>query len=384
VILAGGTGERLKPLTNSIPKALAPVNGVPIIKQQIDNFIALGIREIFILTGYRSNMIQNYLSYVQVDNLVSIKIIETPTNYSPAERLLRSALDIGNEFILAYCDNLVSDLNSIRLVLESRAPITFLVELRTSGNVSIELRAIYNQERTQKTPYVELGFSHILCDTFFESLMRSQSLQATLHEISSNSDCRAVVTENSLSSVSDMNRYNLLRKERKTILIDRDGVLNHKMPHRTYLSDFRDYKPLELTINELSSCFKNDTDFIIITNQPGIATKEIDPNFLDALHSKMIVELILKQISVIGLYVCIHHWEDNCECRKPKPGMIKTAIFDYALNPSKLVYIGDEQKDVDAAIAGGILGVRISDELSQFSYKSIAEANKVLQERITL
>jgi len=70
---------------------------------------------------------------------------------------------------------------------------------------------------------------------------------------------------------------------------------------------------------------------------------------------------LLRGMSIVGIYVCVHHWDDNCDCRKPKPGMIKQAILDYELKPQELVYIGDELKDYEAAIAAGITGVVVGE-----------------------
>ena len=64
VIIAGGMGERMQPLTNSIPKALAPIDGVPIIRRQIDQLIDLGVTSFVVLTGYRADMIEAYLKSI--------------------------------------------------------------------------------------------------------------------------------------------------------------------------------------------------------------------------------------------------------------------------------------------------------------------------------
>jgi D-glycero-D-manno-heptose 1,7-bisphosphate phosphatase len=184
--------------------------------------------------------------------------------------------------------------------------------------------------------------------------------------------------------VSDIHRFNKLRLERKTILLDRDGVLNEKMPHRKYLTNFAEYKPIHSNLETLRSRFSGDTDFIVITNQPGIATGEVEAGFLDSLHSKMIVEMLLLGISVIGIYVCDHHWEEGCDCRKPKPGMINQAIIDYKLFPQKLVYIGDEVKDMEAAEAAGIVGVRLTENPNETEFSTLENAYNFIQQTISM
>ena len=384
VILAGGSGERLRPLTMSIPKALASINGIPIIKRQIDSLLELGIFEITVLTGYRADMVSEYLSAVYKESRAKLIIVETPISYSPLQRLIDSKKIIGNDFLLMYCDNFVSNVEALKSVINSNAKITFLVEKRDVGNVSISKDARYKEIRSPDYPYVELGYMHIKTDAFFSFLEKSLTLQEAIERFSNNFNCSAIITENSNCSVSDIFRFNKLRLERKTILLDRDGVLNEKMPHRKYLTSFSEYMPLYSNLESLKCRFADKTDFIVITNQPGIATGEVDPIFLDSLHSKMIVQMFLLGISVIGFYVCVHHWEEGCDCRKPKPGMINQAVTDYNLNQRKLVYIGDEIKDMEAAGAAGIVGVRLTENPSETEFSTLESAHDFIQQTISM
>ncbi len=361
VILAGGRGERLRPLTNSIPKALASINGQPIIKAQIDSLALLGVTEFIILTGYKATMIQTYLESVYRDSELVIKCLETPEGYSPADRLVAARKLLVGEFLLLYCDNLISDSESIQKIICSTSALTFLVEQRLVGNMAISPSVRYHINRSADTPMVELGYIKVNSKLFFDILSTSDSLQTSIRDFTKQHECSAVVTYNSLSSVSNMARFNDLRRHRKTILLDRDGVLNRKMPHREYLNQFEDYLLIQENIQALSELYSPLTDFIIITNQPGVATGQVRPDFLEELHEQMIIDLLIKNISVVGIYVCTHHWDENCECRKPKPGMINQAISDYNLDHHRIVYVGDEQKDMDAAKNAKIPGVLIAN-----------------------
>ena len=374
VILAGGIGERLRPLTESIPKALAPVHGVPMLRKQILALHDLGISDIVVLTGYRADMIHSYIARTFPYSNPRVTCIETPVHYSPAERLIASRLEIGDDFLLLYCDNLVSDSKTIQKVIESDSPLTFLLESRGEGNVSIEPLVKYETSRSASTPYVELGYIHVNTPLFFDALEECESLPHALSKMSNTQNCKSFITTMKLESTSTMKRLINLRTSRRTVLLDRDGILNYKMPPRTYLTKMEEYSPQESVVSTIASKLASQTDFLIITNQPGIATGAVSPEFIDKLHSRIIVELLLKGISVIGLYVCPHHWDTNCECRKPKPGMLNQAILDYQLHREALVYVGDEEKDLEAAAAAGIAGVRISNETGDSSYQSLDEA----------
>lgn len=384
VILAGGRGERLKPLTNVIPKALASVDGKPIIQSQIELLSSLGVDKFIVLAGYKANMITKYLKEKNLYTDTSIEVISTPAEYEPAERLIQSAETIGEEFLLVYCDNLIKDSFALKSVITSSSELTFLAQERKLGNLSIEPRTQYYTSRSDATPFVELGFMHVNSPNFFRTLQSVNSLQECLKVISAENECSTIVTQERLQSVSDMNRFNILRSNRQTILIDRDGVLNEKMPHRQYLSKWEDYRPINENLEDIRYRFSPKTDFIIITNQPGISTGEVSSEFLVELHSQMITEMLIQDISVIGLYVCTHHWNDDCYCRKPKPGMIEDAISDYQLDYRKVVYVGDEPKDMAAAQAAKIVGIRITSTPEKGGFLNFNDAYESIQTTIKM
>ncbi len=378
VILAGGLGERLRPITNYIPKALVPMNGVPMLKLQMDFLFDIGNRDFLILAGYRSDMVRAYAEGLDFGEDAKIEIIETPESYSPAMRLLNAQKQIGNDFMIVYCDNFVDDSDSILAVTKSSAECTLLVEQRKIGNVSLGSWSRYHLERSELQPYVDLGFIRVKSEYFFNLLNQEKSLPHTLSMISDSQKLATVVTTSKLLSTSTIDRFNNQRSHRKTLLIDRDGILNEKMPSRVYLTSFDQYKPIVENRRFLTKLCSRGIDVVIATNQPGIATGELDEQFLDNLHSRMIVELLLLGIPVIGLYVCPHHWDDNCECRKPKPGMLESSITDYDLKKESLVYIGDEEKDQIAAHACGIEGIVIgqTDQYKRDYFKAMPDSEE--------
>ena len=92
---------------------------------------------------------------------------------------------------------------------------------------------------------------------------------------------------------------------------------------------------------------------------------------------------MLKGVSIVGLYLCEHHWDTKCECRKPKPGMINQATSDYQIKREGLVYIGDELKDYDAAVAAGITGVVIGEFEGPNVYPDLKSAYEFIRDTMT-
>jgi D-glycero-D-manno-heptose 1,7-bisphosphate phosphatase len=131
--------------------------------------------------------------------------------------------------------------------------------------------------------------------------------------------------------------------------------------------------------NGLRVLGESGVDFIVATNQPGVATKEVSETFLLELHQRMVSEMLNYGINVLAIYVCKHHWDEKCECRKPEPGMLLSAISDFAIDKNQTLYIGDDDRDLLAAKASNIDCVLIGfDHSGQTKYPNIESALKTI------
>jgi D-glycero-D-manno-heptose 1,7-bisphosphate phosphatase len=75
----------------------------------------------------------------------------------------------------------------------------------------------------------------------------------------------------------------------------------------------------------------------------------------------MIKELKCRNITVLEVYACLHHWDENCECRKPRAGLFNNIAKDYRLRMDKTLYIGDDVRDCEAAYNAECGSVLISN-----------------------
>ena len=94
-------------------------------------------------------------------------------------------------------------------------------------------------------------------------------------------------------------------------------------------------------------------DIYFITNQPGIARGMMAKQDLDLIHQKMEEELEKNEARIKGIYCCTHGWDDGCECRKPKPGLLFQAARENSLDLTKTIFIGDDERDIQAGEAAG-------------------------------
>lgn len=384
VILAGGRGERIRPISDTLPKALVPIDGKPILAHQIEQLERIGAREIFILTGYLAKSIASYCRTLHTN--VKIHCIESSASTTPAQRILKSQIDIGDEFLLIYCDNLILYDSDIESVLQNNAEITFLVQSRDVGNIKINSnqQAFYTSgERTSDYKAVELGNISVKTKSFMEILKKTQDLPKTLEKLSNDLLCSAIISSSPIHRISNLKTYVSNLRRRRILLLDRDGILLEKMPHREYLSILADYKPIYENWAALKEVSNLGVDFLIITNQPGVATGEVSEEFLSELHVRLVSELLDFGINVLSVYVCKHHWNEKCNCRKPKPGMLLVAMEQFEISTDSTLYIGDELKDSIAATSAGIDYVIINKEVhDEFAFETLEKALPIIKSKV--
>ena len=108
----------------------------------------------------------------------------------------------------------------------------------------------------------------------------------------------------------------------KIIFLDRDGVINKKMPDGDYVKNWAEFEFIPQAIEALKFLSDNGYKIFVITNQRGVARGLMTKQNMEEIHSNMEAELRKRGINIEGIYYCAHNIEDNCECRKPKPGLI--------------------------------------------------------------
>jgi D-glycero-D-manno-heptose 1,7-bisphosphate phosphatase len=138
----------------------------------------------------------------------------------------------------------------------------------------------------------------------------------------------------------------------KVVLIDRDGVLNVDLPHGVNaLAELRLEPSAAHGVKLLS-----DAGFIVvvITNQGAIAKGLVSSAEVERINNKIAADIAVQGGKITQFYVCPHRDEDQCACRKPKPGLILAAQKDWHFDPAQTWFVGDAARDVAAARAAGV------------------------------
>ena len=145
----------------------------------------------------------------------------------------------------------------------------------------------------------------------------------------------------------------MISQNNKALFLDRDGTLNVE---KNYVYKIRDFEFIEGIIEIIRTYQENGFLIFIITNQAGIARGFYSENDFRILTDWMIRELKTFGINIAKVYHCPHHPDitGECDCRKPKPGLILKAINEFNINPSESVLIGDKKSDILAGENAGI------------------------------
>ncbi len=144
---------------------------------------------------------------------------------------------------------------------------------------------------------------------------------------------------------------------RRVALIDRDGTI---IVDKVYL---RDPDGIEFAPGAIEGLrLLRDAGFalVLITNQSGIARGYFDAARLEQIHDRLQSMLAAEGLRLEAIYICPHGPDDGCDCRKPAPGMVKSAMRDLGFGPDQAVLIGDSDADMGAAAAAGVTGLRVA------------------------
>ncbi len=171
-------------------------------------------------------------------------------------------------------------------------------------------------------------------------------------------------------------------------ILDRDGVINFESPD--YIKSPDEWIPIPGSIEAIAQLSKAGHTVVIATNQSGLARGLYDHAMLEKIHQKMIdaVESLGGKISKI--YFCPHHPDDNCNCRKPKPGMLQQIMQDFSVTADQIIFIGDSKRDYEASQAiscrfilvktgnGKIFADKLSEQKNVLVFEDLANAVKYL------
>lgn len=394
ILMAGGRGTRIAQLFPGIPKPLIPIDGMPILEREIRMLAAQGFKDIILTVGYLADQIIKYFGDgsqlgVQIDYFVE----EQPLGNAGA--LFRLRDKIGKEpFLLLNADAAFHvDFNRM---LDFHKKHGGLVTLFTHPNShpydsgliiadadgKVEKWLAKEDERPQWYDNRVNAGLHIMdpkiLDQFAEKVDLEGKVDLDRQILKPLCGTGEMYCYDSPEYVKDMGtpeRFHQveadyqngvveaknLKNKQKAIFLDRDGTINKYVGFLRNIDDFELIDGVAEAIRQI-----NESGYlaIVVTNQPVIARGEVSWEELNEIHKKMATLLGKKGAYVDGIYICPHHpdkgfegerpeYKIDCDCRKPKPGLLLNAAKDFNIDLSQSIMIGDSDRDVEAGINAG-------------------------------
>jgi D-glycero-D-manno-heptose 1,7-bisphosphate phosphatase len=376
VIFAGGRGQRLRPMTDAVPKPMIEIEGRPFLVHLIEMLRDEGIVRVLLLLGYRANDIQRYFADgsrwgVKIEHAVSAESDET------GRRLALASARLDREFLLLYGDN-YWPLRLARMSeraheagLEAMVTVYRNRDRLTRDNVRLEGDRVVEYDETRTVPGlrgVEIGYAILRREALAALTADNVAFgRAVLAPLARGGRLAAFLTDHRYYGIGTPERLERTRRflaREPAVILDRDGVLNQRPPRAEYVRTPDEFVWLAGALEALALFASAGIRVIVATNQPGIARGALDRTTLDAIHDRMRADARAAGGRIDGIYVCPHGWDDGCECRKPRPGLLYEAQHDLDLDLTRTVFIGDDERDERAAIEAGCPSRLVSGSVS--------------------
>lgn len=139
--------------------------------------------------------------------------------------------------------------------------------------------------------------------------------------------------------------------KQRYVLLDRDGVINHDSD--TFIKSPDEWIPIEGSLEAIALLNAHGYQVIVVTNQSGVARGFFDEAMLEKIHAKMRQLVSEKGGNITAIYFCPHGANSDCDCRKPKAGLLKAFAADFHVDLTTIAVIGDSLRDLQAAEAVG-------------------------------
>jgi histidinol-phosphate phosphatase family protein len=364
VILAGGRGTRLLPLTESRPKPMIEFHGRPFLEYVVEMLREQGFERVLLLLGYLPEFVQDHFGAGEAFGVEIDYSVTAPDDLTVSRvQGVRDRLD--DSFLLLYCDNywpLRMD-DMWRRFTELDVPAMVTVYSNKDGYrpgkdaVRVEDGLVTAFDKSRRAPRlqgVEISYA-LLTRPVVELLPPEDELieLALYPQLAERSQLGAYVTDHRYYSVGSPERLPATERflaRRPAVILDRDGTLNRRPPRAEYVKRPEEFEWLPGSLEALHLLREHGHLVAIVSNQAGIGRGAMSEGDLTAVNARMLDDA---EGAIHAVYHCPHDWDVGCECRKPAPGMLFQAQRDFDLDLTRTTFIGDDERDGQAAAAAG-------------------------------
>jgi len=170
-----------------------------------------------------------------------------------------------------------------------------------------------------------------------------------------------------------------LNKRPIAVFFDRDGTINEEAGYLSNPDDLRLIKGAAEAVKRLKIL---GIKVIVISNQSGVGRGYFSEEDVARVNRRMTELLSSQGARIDAIYYCPHHPEDNCECRKPRPGLLKKAALEHSIDLSRSYVVGDKKTDVELAGNAGAKGIIVKTGFGSAELMNISTAPVFVAEDI--
>lgn len=401
IIMAGGRGTRISAIANDIPKPLIPIDGVPVLEREIISLRDQGFDDILLTVSHMADKIMDYFADGSKWGVhIEYYVEDRPLGNAGALLKLRDKLK--EDFLLLNADS-VFDIDFQRFVRyhrEKGALITLfthpnnhpydsgLIVAGEDGTVDAwlmkeDVRPRWYKNRVNAGLHVinpgaldivdidpatlgtEVDGKLIRLD-LDRQVLKPHCGKGVMYCYDSPEYVRDMGTPERFRQVEADFRNGVvqrknLRQRQRAVFLDRDGTINRYVG---FLRDIDRFELLDGVAEAIRRINASGYLAIVVTNQPVIARGDVTRAELQAIHNKMETLLGEQDAYLDAIYYCPHHPHSGyageipelkieCDCRKPKPGLLLRASEDFNIDLSQSWIVGDGENDVLAGQTAG-------------------------------
>ena len=406
VIMAGGRGTRISSVARDIPKPMIKIEGKPVLEHEIECLRDQGYTDLIITVSHLGSIIMEYFGDGSKISPATGKPFGVNIEYYFEEEPLGNAgalfklkEKLTEDFLLLNADAVFDvDFNRFVAFHKSKGGLATLFTHPNShpydsGLILADNRGAVNQWLTKEDERPEFYRNrvnaglHVLSPKVLETEISTAKVDLDRQLLKPLAGTGKMFVYDSPEYVKDMGtpeRYEAVCRDfaagkvrarnlsnfQKAIFLDRDGTLNE------YVGFLRSPEELRLLPGVSEAVRRiNESGYlaVVVTNQPVIARGEVTVEQLRTIHNKLETLLGQDGAFVDAIYYCPHHphkgyegeipeLKIDCDCRKPKPGMLLQAAKDLNIDLSQSFVVGDGQNDILAGQAAGCTTVLVGSE----------------------
>ena len=405
VILCGGMGKRLPLADENLPKPMVDLCGLPCLERQVLALRAEGIKHFTFLAGYKSGAIRSYFKNGEKWGVGIDYILETEPKGTAGSLF---DLKFEDDFLFLNGDLVFSfELQPMLAFHRQKGALVTCFSHKSTHPQDSTLtvcdetgRILHFIRRGEENPdecilanagiYVVSPklldlFSFSGAADFDRDVLRPLSGKGIYAYVSSEY-VKDIGTPQRLAEAERDVRFGLpgmlrLSQRKKAVFLDRDGTLN---VHDGYITEPGQLKLIDGVAEALRMFHARGYLCIVVTNQPTVARGENTEEELGRIHRHLEYLLAKRGAYIDDLYYCPHHpdkgfegerpsYKVECDCRKPKPGMVLLAAQEHNIDISKSFLAGDSETDVLCAENAGAKPVRITTEYRLIDFAKAME-----------